>query len=1199
MSQRYLIILIMPLLILSSSLYAQKEYYNWYFGFQAGITFNTPDLAPAATSTILMNSLEGCSNISDAENKVIIVTNGEYAFIGKNKISLEGLETSTQSSLVLKKPGNNMLYYIFTTAVEAPWYEMEDKYHMSLGYRYSVIDMNTGALIEHNKMIVDSSTEKLCAVYHKNQKDIWIMMRMRVSHSYYAYLLTENGLELKTITNIGPACGYINPGYMKFSNDGKKLVHARGYYEGKNSKGGGELTIMDFDNETGELSNAFVIDSSAYGVEFSPDCSKLYFTMPSVKNEIFQIDLEAGSKNDIINSIVRINPSEDVVCWALQAGPDGRIYVAREYTDWLGVIKEPNEKGLLCNYSSQGVRLASGSFSKYGLPNYLPYPSPENYISISGDQVCYGQTLYLHAELSAHPWKNWRWYGPGSFSSDAQNPSIHNTTKLNEGWYYFEIELYGKTYTDSIYITITELDVEILCDQEPVICIGDSLKLSVSPSYSSNIYTWSTGETTSEIYVKEEGIFTLEVEDASGCHGFAEIEVLVLPNIDIAISGPEAFCEGEAIVLTTDLDDDSFVYEWSNGATGKSIEISEGGTYSVYVTNMAGCSGSDTIHVTLNPKPEAVIEGELEICPGENTILTSKNEYAGYSWSTDETTREISATAPGKYSLIVTNSFGCKDTSNVTVEYYPNSVLNIEGPEEICEGDSAVLKLNKSFESYLWSTGETSAEIEISKGGDYYVNVTNESGCVIADTISIKENPKPEAVIDGDTKICKGDKGRLSSRYEYESYLWSNGEETREITISETGEYSLKVINSWGCIDSTNVQVEYYPDPEILGGPVFCEGEQNILSCNIDYPAYEWSTGETTKDIIIDKPGMYWLKVSNENGCNAYDTIYTELYNIDFNIAGDNINFDFVLIDSYGSAELIITNNNPAALSYTFGLGGKAFELSGFTGEIPAYQSEKLLIKFSPDDIIDYNDILKIYINEPCNDNADIYLSGKGKAVLRIDIPETIAEINDYISIPVNAQIITGRDINPEVTFSADVQLDAGILLTDIHGNIQNNKRVIHFPQTLANISQNKTQIAEIKGTVLLGDRDYSAIELIDFTHDNDHLELDTNGGSLAVSGICAENLSRLSAFIPTRLLISPNPANESVNVLIESEEIGNIELKIYNLQGAEVYKESWNNSGKTVKQFNINTDDFSNGAYSLVLKSSMSVIVRNLFINK
>jgi PKD repeat protein len=145
---------------------------------------------------------------------------------------------------------------------------------------------------------------------------------------------------------------------MKFSPDGSQLAMAIRYLY--------SFELDSFDISTGVVSAPVSFPSTnsiqAYGVEFSPD-GKLLYT--SDDNQTSQYDIQVHDAVSILASKTFI--STDV--WALQSGPDHKIYLAGYFAPTLSVINDPDVPGTGCNYVSAAVNLVG--MSALGLPNQM------------------------------------------------------------------------------------------------------------------------------------------------------------------------------------------------------------------------------------------------------------------------------------------------------------------------------------------------------------------------------------------------------------------------------------------------------------------------------------------------------------------------------------------------------------------------------------------------------------------------------------------------------------------------------------------------------------------------------------------------------------------------------------------------------------------------------------------------------------
>jgi hypothetical protein len=347
---------------------AQKETSVWYFGAGAGVDFSKG--APVALTDSKMNTNEGCATIADSAGNLLFYTNGVYVWNRHhqqmpNGFRLMGHRSSTQSAIIIPRPGNHHQHYVFTTDLQSQAY----------GLRYNLVDMTldggNGNVREKNVYLISPITEKITAVHHRNQRDVWVIAHLWNSDAFVAYLVTDKGVSKKPVTtHIGTAHrgkGKGAIGSMKASPDGTKIAVA--IWRDFN-----RFEVFDFDIYSGTLSNRISLEPfpEAYGVEFSPDGTKLYGTTNGIAGaeaQLWQFNLKAGSRSAISNSAIHI-PTTGSKLGALQLGPDGKIYLTKEDSEYLGVIQNPNAPGWSCRYLDQGVFLGERR-AKLGLPNFI------------------------------------------------------------------------------------------------------------------------------------------------------------------------------------------------------------------------------------------------------------------------------------------------------------------------------------------------------------------------------------------------------------------------------------------------------------------------------------------------------------------------------------------------------------------------------------------------------------------------------------------------------------------------------------------------------------------------------------------------------------------------------------------------------------------------------------------------------------
>ncbi len=166
----------------------------------------------------------------------------------------------------------------------------------------------------------------------------------------------------------------------------------------------------------------------------------------------------------------------------------------------------------------------------------------------------------------------------------------------------------------------------------------------------------------------------------------------------------------------------------------------------------------------------------------------------------------------------------------------------------------------------------------------YYINVDIQ-GCVIVDTANIGVHQEYVINLGADTSACRG--YNISAGAGQNGYLWSNGETTANISILNTGIYSVTVTDTNNCRYNNSVDITILPTPIVNFADdtltLFSDGNTIIGGAGLGYDNYLWSNGETTPYINIDAADLaignhtYWLYCSFISGCEASDTIIVKI----------------------------------------------------------------------------------------------------------------------------------------------------------------------------------------------------------------------------------------------------------------------------------------------------------------------------------
>ena len=884
--------------------FAQKEANFWYFGFNAGLNFGLG--LPVAVTNGQLNTWEGCSSISSSNGDLLFYTDGQFVYNANhqempNGNGLMGDESSTQSGIIVPKPGSNSEYYIFTV----------DDLAGPSGVRYSLVDMTLNGGLgdvvpsEKNVPLVAPTCEKITAVGHGNGTDYWMITHLWNSDQFYAYLVTSGGVSsTPVISTVGPIIGgdtENSKGYMKFSPNGAKLALANNLAF--------TVDIFDFNNNSGQVSNhlqdANYVNPGAqggpYGVGFSPDSKLLYISEWKDGKRIYQYDLTAGSGTAILNSrvIVASAGQTDNSFGALQLGPDNRLYIARwQDVPYLSVFTNPTVYGPGCNYVQEGVNLG-GQGSGYGLPPFI-----QSFFNLNTDilydiPVCLGDSTQFYTSTAVPP-DSVRW----DFGDPASGPE-NTSTELNPKHLFTNTGIFAVTLT--LYVQL-QSDVKaklVIVNEKPDVdlgedisqCTGSSITLDAGAGFEE--YVWSTGETSQSIEVTTSGEYWVQVFGDGNCSDFDTVDVTIFPAYEF--TEEESICEGDSIFVGGD-------WQKLPGAYTDTYQTAQG-CDSVYITNLTVydtfniveavylCEGDSTFvggqwqkvsgifYDTLNTidgcdsviitdltvSDNVLVNEAMTICMGDSAFLEGGWQQAAgtfYDTVSDPTTCD---------SIFITQ-LSVADT------------FRIDGTAAICDGDSILLGGNWQkqagvyTDNYLTVLGCDSTvvteliileavygsdDIAICEGDSVWLEgawrktpgtytdlytAVNSCDSIVNTTLTVNDVFYSET----DTLICEGDSVYLGGSFR-----------------TQEGVYEDNYFTQSGCdsIISTELYIESQPSVSLGNDTTLQEGEELFLDAFYPDATYLWQDGTTAESFLVRDQGLYNVEVTTNCG-TATDSIF-------------------------------------------------------------------------------------------------------------------------------------------------------------------------------------------------------------------------------------------------------------------------------------------------------------------------------------
>jgi hypothetical protein len=440
----------------------------------------------------------------------------------------------------------------------------------------------------------------------------------------------------------------------------------------------------------------------------------------------------------------------------------------------------------------------------------------------------------------------------------------------------------GCTATDEFEVNMMNVDQIIV---EPVdICQGETTQLKAPPGFAN--YNWNTGESTQTIEVSPTDNFSYECVVSDGdCQ-----QTIVF---DVNVNEPDPFtldnifaCENS--IANANGPDGYDEYSWSyGGAQGKNLSFTATNDFTLELTAWKnGCAYTATSQVIL-VSPDKFDLKDKAICNGSSATYSVPSGWEEIQWSTGETSQSITLnpTQTTDYYVEVTDEYGCSYTDEFTVQVADFLSFDV-ADREICQGTQTNLFVQPGYSSYLWSTGQTTNEIEVSPLSDktYTVTVTDANGCTGTQEAQVIVKDFIEFTLDN-KEICPGEYTKIGinqSNDVYASYLWNDGSTTSEKSVSpsSTTNYTLTVEDDNGCQgQATAMVVVHDPDPISLDPITVCEDQEAQITAPVgNYTDHKWNGQDGTEQHTFT-PSYHStvnLSMRDQNGCRV--TTSTNVY---------------------------------------------------------------------------------------------------------------------------------------------------------------------------------------------------------------------------------------------------------------------------------------------------------------------------------
>jgi len=782
--------LALALILISSILFSfgQGTTSHWCFGDSASIQFQ--NFSPNSLGNSIMKSEKGTATISSATGVLEYYSRPDTVYSSQHNVvvngsGIRGDEMATQAALIMPHPVNPDWHFLVTNKV---FDSNPDSNGLYLSQIRKTIDSPTGKFIESmkNVLLFNNVSESFTSTHHANGKDVWITTRIPYSDTLVSILIGEFGAVGSPVYSVTSVpCQYASSGQLKSSPSGEYLSEVFWV----SSVFDPVAAIHKFDRTTGLVSESVGIAPypsswtyTTYGTEFSQDSKRVYLSYFSQLpfSTIQQYSIQVFDSTTISDSRVQIGDSIYGV-FSMQIGIDSRIYTATR-KNFLGCIYNPSDSGLAANYVDSALHLTHG-VSNQGLPDFIQtsfHPAYFDYV-----RNCSHRSTRFYHRNPAIDSVFWNF-------GDTATGALNFSSEVNPEHQFSSAGTFGVTsiiHHDSIIDTFYR---EIVIIDRPSFgsmpleyhrCIGDTVEIVVPISDRYTEFGWSDNSSDSIRIFNESTSLVLTL--ANFCDTIRDtFELYFDPSFQFDLTADTVICDDSAFTIDPKIDED-VIYEWSTGAATPNITIHTNGVYSLKAFNSCDTL-TDSIKVTFRKTLAPLLLTDTVICDPPPYSISSVFDTAVSYFIISEYGDSLSNTSiydNGRYTIIRKNECGFIQEDFV-VEFSDKPTLEIVELQTICENGEAILEAFTNSDAVLWSTGDTSEVIKVSKTGSYRVETT-ESNCLVIDSFFVD-----------DVRCDSACRPRISN------VITPNADGVNDLFFAEincvVSDFQLEIYNRWG-----------------------------------------------------------------------------------------------------------------------------------------------------------------------------------------------------------------------------------------------------------------------------------------------------------------------------------------------------------------------------------------------------------------
>jgi hypothetical protein len=728
----YLILIILcPFVGLAQPCETNPDYKRaniWHFGAGAGIDFNSGSPVPI-TGGQTGHTWEGFSTLCDTGGNLMFYSDGQTVWnknhdVVENGTGLISHISSTQASLFVQHPDNDSMVYLFTTRPND---------FSNAGFRFNKINTKSnsglGSIVEKNQLLLNTSTEKVTAVKHRNGKDYWIIAHGYTTNSYFAYLLTKEGLITCPIESKTGNILIGNSATWPLNTQGNLISNYKGNQLLNTVLHTGKVDILNFNNNLGtiEFIDSVKFNSNSYCAAYNLNDKRFYIQTVSYNRDTsYYYYYESGNLH-----LIDFELSGQI---QYMVNMFDNIYIGNIDSTHLSSITGLNDSIPIFNKVSISL---SPSYTSIGLNNFSNSYHYTPSINFSYELDCILNEVKLYGQdtfnATTHYWFITK-QGGTPLTNNTKDPNIEFE---DTGLYIVRYIASNGTKSDTItkeVIILPKVEQNFL-GSDTNWCVDSAWNYSIQAPNGMHCYEWNTGETTPSISVNTSGTYIAKITTPNFCVLYDTINIQVNSAPPTGFLGKDtAWCESENNSLILTAIDNMESYLWQDSSIGQTFEVNQTGSYHVAISDSNNCFAYDTIEIFIDTVPtilNSFLGEDVFWCEYIDTLITlsaPKGNYI-YNWNNGSNANEIQEDSVGIYFVVISSIDGYCSIID-SIELYTNP--QPDKPQIFQANDT--LKTDALSDTYIWfknntAVGSNQNFLKLVDSGIYALIIQNEFGC--------------------------------------------------------------------------------------------------------------------------------------------------------------------------------------------------------------------------------------------------------------------------------------------------------------------------------------------------------------------------------------------------------------------------------------------------------------------------------------